>query len=178
MKKSDIRHLHNVVSTLTKIVPVIQNSTNPDNENELRIISGEDKGNATAPILTPRSNMGGDHTTDITLEDRVGLENVKDEDSDDEEEDMGRQKGKKGYKAIPKEMCETIQVHNDKTNRKKRFFKCLVDNCGKIFAKSCNMQVHLRKHNGEKPYSCPHCPKMFSQSGILSRHLKNVHEKN
>lgn len=65
---------------------------------------------------------------------------------------------------------------NPKTNRFKRTFKCLVDGCGRTFAKSCNMAVHLRKHTGDKPYSCAHCPKMFSQSGILSRHLKNVHK--
>ena len=65
---------------------------------------------------------------------------------------------------------------NPKTNRFKRTFKCLVDGCGRTFAKSCNMAVHLRKHTGDKPYSCAHCPKTFSQSGILSRHLKNVHK--
>lgn len=176
MNKADIRQLNNSVSTFTTNVPVVQNSTNPDNLNELRIFSGEERANATAPILTPRSNMGIDRTSDITLEDRIGLENVKVEESDEEDEDI-KGRGKKGYKAIPKEMCETIKVHNPKTNRKKRFFKCKVDGCGKVFAKSCNMQVHLRKHNGEKPYDCPYCPKMFSQSGILSRHLKNVHEK-
>lgn len=168
MKKSDISQIKDSVSTFT---------TNPDNHNALRIFSDEQNANATAPILTPRSNQFGDRTTEQTLDDRVGLENVNDEGSDEEEDDMGKQKGAKGYKAIPEEMCETIQVHNPKTNRKKRFFKCLVDNCGKTFAKSCNMQVHLRKHNGDKPYKCPHCPKRFSQSGILSRHLKNVHEK-
>jgi len=168
MKKSDISQIKESVSTYT---------TNPDNCDALRIFSDEQKANATAPILTPRSNQFGDRTTEQTLDDRVGLENVNAEGSDDEEDDMGKQKGAKGYKAIPREMCETIQVHNPKTNRKKRFFKCLVDGCGKTFAKSCNMQVHLRKHNGEKPYNCPHCPKTFSQSGILSRHLKNVHEK-
>lgn len=74
-------------------------------------------------------------------------------------------------------MCKTIRVMNAKTNRYKRTFKCLVEGCGRTFAKSCNMSVHLRKHTVDKPYSCPHCDKMFSQSGILSRHLKNVHKK-
>jgi len=101
MKKSDISQIKDSVSTLT----VNQKATNPDNLNALRIFSGEDKANATAPILTPRSNQYGDRTTDITLEDRVGLDNVKDDGSDDEDDDMGKQKGAKGYKAIPKEMC-------------------------------------------------------------------------
>ena len=83
---------------------------------------------------------------------------------------------KKGFKAIDKSMCQTIRVMNPKTNRYKRTFKCLVEGCERTFAKSCNMAVHLRKHTGAKPYTCPHCPKMFSQSGILSRHLKNVHK--
>ena len=102
------------------------------------------------------------------------------EDSEDEEiadvSQEGDQKGAKGYKAIPKEMCQTIRVMNAKTNRYKRTFKCLVDGCGRTFAKSCNMAVHLRKHTGDKPHACPHCPKVFSQSDILSHHLKNVHK--
>jgi len=93
--------------------------------------------------------------------------------SDDEDENLS---GKKGFKAIPKSMCQTIRVMNPTTNRFKRTFKCMVEGCGRTFAKSCNMAVHLRKHTGAKPYSCAHCPKTFSQSGILSRHLKNVHK--
>jgi len=114
-----------------------------------------------------------DHTQ-FTLSDKIGLGNVKDEESD-EDEDMTQ---KKGFKAISKEMCQTIRTLNTKTNRYKRTFKCLVDGCGRTFAKSCNMAVHLRKHTGDKPYICPHahCGKVFSQSGILSRHLKNVHK--
>jgi hypothetical protein len=100
-----------------------------------------------------------DSTTQVTLEDNIDLDNVKAEESDDEDDDL---KGKKGFKAISKDMCETIRVLNPKTNRHKRFFKCKVDGCGRTFAKSCNMQVHLRKHTGHKPYSCPHCPKTFS----------------
>jgi hypothetical protein len=97
--------------------------------------------------------------TKLLLEDNIDLENVKPEESDDEDDDL---KSKKGFKAISKDMCETIRVLNPKTNRHKRFFKCKVDGCGRTFAKSCNMQVHLRKHTGDKPYFCPHCPKMFS----------------
>ena len=81
--------------------------------------------------------------------------------SDDEDENLS---GKKGFKAIPKSMCQTIRVMNPTTNRFKRTFKCMVEGCGRTFAKSCNMAVHLRKHTGAKPYSCAHCPKTFSQS--------------
>jgi len=124
------------VSTFTKNVPVITGVTNPDNLNELRNFSDDHKANATAPILTPRSNLVNDTTTQVTLEDNIDLENVKPEESDDEDDDL---KSKKGFKAISKDMCETIRVLNPKTNRHKRFFKCKVDNCGRTFAKSCNM---------------------------------------
>ena len=127
---------------------------------------------SSAPILIKKGIISYDNTAQHTFEDGVGLDNVKPEESEDEDEEMD---GKKGFKAISKEMCKTIRLLNPKTNRYKRTFKCLVDGCDRTFAKSCNMAVHLRKHTGDKPYFCPHCPKMFSQSGILSRHLKNVH---
>ena len=129
------------------------------------------------PILTPKSNTSHEVTTHPTSFDDQGaltaLNNDNDESEDEESIDMS---GKKGFKAISKDLCQTIRVMNPKTNRYKRTFKCLVNGCGRTFAKSCNMAVHLRKHTGDKPYNCPHCPKMFSQSGILSRHLKNVHK--
>lgn len=172
--QSDVKTLNALTANFDKIVPVMDGRMNPDKNNELRIFSDDQKRLLSAPILTPRREHEHDITTSHTFEDGVGLDNVMAEESDEEEDES---KTKKGFKAISKEMCMTIRVMNPKTNRYKRTFKCLVDGCGRTFAKSCNMAVHLRKHTGDKPYFCPHCPKMFSQSGILSRHLKNVHKQ-
>jgi hypothetical protein len=45
--------------------------------------------------------------------------------------------------------------------------------CGKVVR---NLQDHLRVHNQEKPFTCTHCPKTFSDRSNLKKHLQ-LHEK-
>ena len=79
------------------------------------------------------------------------------------------------FPGIPRDWHTTIKVRNPNTQRTKLYFKCMVDDCGSIFKKSCNLRDHFRKHTGARPFSCHFCQKTFTQSGNLGRHLKNVH---
>ncbi len=51
--------------------------------------------------------------------------------------------------------------------------------CEKSFTQSKGLVIHIRSHNGEKPYFCVHCPKSFSCAKTLRLHTRNhTGEKN
>jgi KRAB domain-containing zinc finger protein len=53
--------------------------------------------------------------------------------------------------------------------------KCPV--CPRLLKNKENLRVHMRIHNGIRPFSCKHCPYRASQWGQLNTHLKCHSEK-
>lgn len=70
----------------------------------------------------------------------------------------------------------TLKQHKQKlhsTLPRKRF-QC--DQCSKSFVNLCLLNNHvITYHHGQRPYICTLCPKSFTESGNLRRHLSAVH---
>ena len=47
--------------------------------------------------------------------------------------------------------------------------KC--DQCAKAFYHHSNLRIHMKRHNGIKPYQCSQCEKALFQNSLLITHL-------
>ena len=49
------------------------------------------------------------------------------------------------------------------------------DECGKSFEKPYRLRLHERLHTGERPFSCLHCGKSYTNTNHLKRHMEKSH---
>lgn len=49
-------------------------------------------------------------------------------------------------------------------------FQC--PECGRRFARSTDLKVHMPVHSEDKPYKCGECEKMFTRFSTLKEHIR------
>ena len=56
-------------------------------------------------------------------------------------------------------------------------YTCPVGHCQWRFARSDELTRHIRKHTGDKPFSCKSCDRKFARSDHLALHMKRHEPK-
>lgn len=79
------------------------------------------------------------------------------------------------FKDIPGNWFEVLSMVHPQTNKQRHYYKCIKNNCGKIFPKKQNIRNHFRTHTGDRPYKCKLCHKKFTQIGNLKMHEMSIH---
>ncbi|XP_051830222.1 early growth response protein 4 [Antechinus flavipes] len=74
-----------------------------------------------------------------------------------------RRKGRRGGKCSPRCFCPRPHA---------KAFACPVESCVRSFARSDELNRHLRIHTGHKPFQCRICLRNFSRSDHLTTHVR------
>uniref|UniRef100_A0A182MDY8 Protein krueppel n=1 Tax=Anopheles culicifacies TaxID=139723 RepID=A0A182MDY8_9DIPT len=83
-------------------------------------------------------------------------------------------KKKRGRPKKLKETSERLKPKKlDQPAKKQRPIPKICSICG---VARTDMAAHMRWHNNERPYQCPHCPKIFLNSSNLKNHI-NLHTR-
>ncbi|PSN55131.1 hypothetical protein C0J52_01865 [Blattella germanica] len=64
---------------------------------------------------------------------------------------------------------EQIIVKRKKDKEKKSF---ICEYCGREFSEKLNLQIHVRRHTGDRPYNCQLCGKAFYTNQQLAIHVR------
>ncbi|XP_025106288.1 transcription factor E4F1-like isoform X2 [Pomacea canaliculata] len=58
------------------------------------------------------------------------------------------------------------------THSNVRQYRCTYEGCPYAFKTKGSLTRHIRRHTGERPYSCEACGRKFAESGALTRHMR------
>ena len=60
---------------------------------------------------------------------------------------------------------------------RQKVHKCTFEDCDRVFDRKARLEDHLRSHNNERNFTCPHtpCTKTFLRDSHLKHHIKNQH---
>ncbi|CDK29668.1 unnamed protein product [Kuraishia capsulata CBS 1993] len=73
---------------------------------------------------------------------------------------------------LPRGHLDQHFVGPDKDNK----FKCIFNDCGKLFGRISNIRTHIQTHLCDRPFSCQDCGKSFVRHHDLKRHRKGHEE--
>ncbi|KAJ9615495.1 hypothetical protein H2200_001570 [Cladophialophora chaetospira] len=61
--------------------------------------------------------------------------------------------------------------------RRQKIHECTFEDCDRVFDRKARLEDHLRSHNKERNFKCPHspCTKTFLRDSHLKHHVKNQH---
>jgi len=63
-----------------------------------------------------------------------------------------------------------LKEHSKVHTGERKVYQCM--ECNAEYFGLHDLQIHMRRHNGDLPFSCPHCPKRFRSKRNLDNHQR------
>lgn len=145
-------------TALPKTLPVIEKTEKPKLgatkiDQLMLVIQARDKENKNNDIKI-HTNQDGSIVGEIEPQHLIG----------------GVEKNKLIPSGTKRELEDGEISHDDGKKHRKKLPQCPY--CGKFFAQTTQLEVHIRSHIGLKPFECSYCHKRFTQGGNLTTHLR------